>query len=453
MLRMDIYRTYNTTTHSITKTANAYAGQIGDNLSTRLHFDYEGDVSLPSTNEAFIVFAVYDENHNPLVYGRSSTPAFDGLTFDIPWDVTSRITSRRLEYQLWFLEAGVTWDGENWGSLDKTKVTMSAVDGIAIKPSIAPKCGCNPPFLPTAAEPGVLGWISLWQKVGLIGPVGQEIDQETGCPVLIFRTYAGDDSRVLLQNIAGLVDGKVPIELLPTSVQTVTADVAQLKTEVETPSTGLLNRMTSAESNITSFDGRLDTVEPKVATLQNEVEDPSTGLIKQVQDLQRLGLRYEVYQSYQDLPVPGSRNVLYLVRHAGTQTDNYYDEYLWVTNGATGVYELIGTTQFTLNITGDAYNVRLNGAALPTASSSSAGVITASQYDEIMARVVTRYQTNTSLSRSGTNIIHNLGAVPVSVAVYVNNLLTRCRVDIVDTNTIRLKPTSDIAEARVIIGI
>lgn len=554
---MDIYRTYNTTTRSLTKTANAYAGQMGDSLSTRLHFEYD-DLGYLNIHQAFIVFAVYDSDNNPLVYGPTSTPSFDGLTFDIPWDVTSRITSRRLEYQLWFLAENVTWDGETWGDLDRTTVTMSAVDGIAIKPSIAPKCGCNPPFLPTAAEPGVLGWISLWQKVGLIGPVGQEIDEETGYPVLIFRTYAGEDSRVLLQNIAGLVDGKVPIELLPTSVQTVTADVAQLKTEVETastglldrmtaaegdvtaldgrldaleatvdtpgtglsakvttlqteveapstgliskvatlqseveasstglldrmtvaegditsldgrldaaepkittlqqevetPSTGLLDRMTSAESNITSLDGRLDTVEPKVATLQNEVEDPSTGLIKQVQDLQRLGLRYEVYQSYQDLPVPGSRNVLYLVRHAGTQTDNYYDEYLWVTDGTSGVYELIGTTQFTLNITGDAYNVRLNGTAVPNASASTAGVITAAQFVQFSSRMA-RYEEIMALSKTGTNVIHDLGTIPASVAVYVDNSLVRCKVDVIDTNTVRLKPTSNIAQARVIIS-
>lgn len=486
---MDIFRTYNTTTRSLTKTANTYAGQMGDSLSTTIHFEYD-NLGYLNLHQAFIVFAVYDSAGNPLVYGPTSTPSFNGLVFDIPWDVTSRINSRRIEYQLWFLAENVTWDGETWSDLDRATVTMSAVDGIAIKPSIKPKCGCNPPFLPTAAEPGILGWISLWQKVGLIGPVGQEIDQETGYPVLIFRTYAGEDSRVLLQNIAGLVDGKVPIELLPTSVQTVTADVAQLKTEVETPSTGLLDRMNVAEGDITSLDGRLDaaepkittlqqevetastglldrtaalegdvtsldgrldTVEPKVATLQNEVEDPSTGLIKQVQDLQRLGLRYEVYQSYQDLPVPGSRNVLYLVRHAGTQTDNYYDEYLWVTDGTSGVYELIGTTQFSLNITGDAYNVRLNGTAVPNASASTAGVITAAQFVQFSSRMA-RYEEVMALSKTGTNVIHDLGTIPASVAVYVDNSLVRCKVDVIDTNTVRLKPTSNIAQARVIIS-
>ena len=211
MLRMDIYRTYNTTTRSLTKTANAYAGQMGDSLSTRLHFEYD-DLGYLNIHQAFIVFAVYDKDGNPLVYGPTSTPSFNGLVFDIPWDVTSRITSRRLEYQLWFLAEDVTWDGETWGDLDRTTVTMSAVDGIAIKPSISPKCGCNPPFLPTAAEPGVLGWISLWQRVGLIAPVEQTFDEE-GRFTLVFRTYSGGDYRVVL-DVPALEDGKIPAGML-----------------------------------------------------------------------------------------------------------------------------------------------------------------------------------------------------------------------------------------------
>ena len=514
------------------------------------------DPSYLADHQAYIVFDVYDDAGNPLIYGPASRPVFDGHVFEIPWDVTSRIKSQRVEYQLYFISTEASWDPETgtWDEL-KTIATVSAKDGIAIRPSIVPKRGCcaPPPFLPSSTQPDVLGWIQFWQKQGLIGPVSQSIDEETGYPVLTFRTYSGEDWPVTFENIAGLVDGLIPIGLMPTSVQEVTDDVARLmgeveapetglldkmgaaeqdidtlqsavgtlqteveasgtglldemdavqteltsqdgrldaleatvdtpgtglsakvatlqteveapstgliskvatlQTEVEASSTGLMDRMTAAEQDISSLDGRLDTVEPKVATLQDEVENPTTGLIKQVQDLQRLGLRYEVYQSFQDLPVPGSRNVLYLVRHSISETDNYYDEYLWVTNdGTTGVYELIGTTQFTLNITGDAYNVRLNGSALPNASSSSAGVITAAQFVQFSSRMA-RYEEVISLSRSGTNVIHDLGAIPVSVAIYVNNMMVRCRVDVVDTNTVRLKPTSDIAQARVIISI
>jgi len=208
---MDIYRTYNTTTRSLTKTANAYAGQMGDSLSTRLHFEYD-DLGYLNIHQAFIVFAVYDKDGNPLVYGPTSTPSFNGLVFDIPWDVTSRITSRRLEYQLWFLAENVTWDGETWGDLDRTTVTMSAVDGIAIKPSIGPKCGCNQPFLPTATEPSVLGWIRLWQNVGLVSPVEQTFDGE-GRFTLVFHTYAGEPCSVTLE-VPALDHGKIPAGML-----------------------------------------------------------------------------------------------------------------------------------------------------------------------------------------------------------------------------------------------
>ena len=547
---MDIYRTYNPTTRSLTKTSNVYAGQMGDSMSTVLHFDYT-DISFLEDHTPYIVFAVYDDQGNPLIYGNASSPTFDGRTFEIPWEVTSRIKSQRVEYQLYFTATSFVWDGENWSSL-RAASEMSAIDGIAIKPSIRPKGCCAPPaMLPTSTQPNIIAWIEFWQKMGLIGPVVESVDSETGYPVLTFKTYSGEDYSVTLDNIAGLVDGKVPIELMPTSVQEVTGDVARLmdevetdttglmdrmtaaegdidsldssvgtlQTEVEASSTGLLDRMTSAENELTAQDGRLDALEAtvdtpstglvaKVGVLQTEVEDPSTGLLKRatdleswqstinrqdlnsrlttaegdidalegrmataegdidalettvgdnnsglvkaVQDLQRVGLRYKVVAQ---LTPPGEPNTLYLVLHQGTKGGrNYFDEYLWVSEGGQGYYELIGTTQFTLDITGDAYNVRLNGTAIPNASTTTAGIITAAQFTQFSARMA-RYEETIALSKNGTNVIHDLGAIPASVTVYVNNMLVRCRTDIIDTNTIRLKPTSDIAQARVIISL
>lgn len=144
----DVTRIFNSETRSFKNVQRKYSGQIGDSVSTTLHFEYEpfdllqadvgGDRYVP-----YIMFSVYDDQGNPLIYGESSTPKFDGYTFDIPWDVTSRTTSQRVEYELYFIKNTVTVDptaslSAQVAQIASTEYLVSAVDGITLKPSI--KC-------------------------------------------------------------------------------------------------------------------------------------------------------------------------------------------------------------------------------------------------------------------------------------------------------------------------
>ncbi|MBQ7621878.1 MAG: hypothetical protein IJV02_05635, partial [Candidatus Methanomethylophilaceae archaeon] len=143
-----------------------------------------------------IMFDVMDKDGNPLVYGPSSSPKFDGYTFPIPWDVTTRIKTNRLEYQLYFVSTGgFVYDEELQRYVEKEEGTiyqLSHKDGLAIKSSITPKKPCCPPLMAPTTEPSVVGYINLWKKYGLIAPVKTSLDPETGIYTLTFQTFDGD---------------------------------------------------------------------------------------------------------------------------------------------------------------------------------------------------------------------------------------------------------------------
>lgn len=49
------------------------------------------------------------------------------------------------------------------------------------------------------------------------------------------------------------------------------------------------------------------------------------------------------YQIVQSLPATGEKGVIYLVPNSGS-SPNVYDEYVWITSGSSGSFEMIGTT-------------------------------------------------------------------------------------------------------------
>jgi len=74
-------------------------------------------------------------------------------------------------------------------------------------------------------------------------------------------------------------------------------------------------------------------------------------------------------QVVESLPTTGEANVIYLVPHAGTETSNYYDEYLWINNA----WEMIGTTQVDLtNYVTKSGLVQTTGNATDNAMSQNA---------------------------------------------------------------------------------
>ena len=222
-----ITRVFNPETRSLTSVERRYAGQTGDALSTVLHFEYtELDFLMKYT--PYIMFSTLDDDGNPMIYGpampewsnNENKVPFDGVSFAIPWEVPVRAKSARIDYQLFFVKKGVNFDGRNVAKLNPTEVVMSAVDSIAIKPSIACKgnrnpCKC-PPFSPTGTEPNVIGYINLWKDYGIVVPASQIVDEENRVAIIKLRTYNGtNDQDLYLDGMPILIDGVVPIDQLP----------------------------------------------------------------------------------------------------------------------------------------------------------------------------------------------------------------------------------------------
>ena len=247
----DITRVFNPETRALTKAERRYAGQMGDSLSTILHFEYT-DTTFLAGKSPYIIFSVQDEDGNPQVFGRSSEVVFDGYTFPIPWSVTSRMKSNRLEYQLFFIDVDVEYEGTygELAGLDRTSYILSAVDGIAIKPSIhskmrGPQCGM--PVSP-GTEPSVLGWLEYWKQNGLITKYKTELRDNTficpECPdengnihehehakqlILTLYTFSGETMEIPLP-VAYLENDKLPVGFIPTGTSAGT--VPLLRTDV-----------------------------------------------------------------------------------------------------------------------------------------------------------------------------------------------------------------------------
>ena len=256
-----ITRVFNPESRTLTPVERRYAGQVGDSISTTLHFEYTQQRFL-SEYTPYIQFSVYDESGCQLVFGPApKDPSeglqadlgdkayFDGVEFQIPWSVTNRVRSARVDYQLFFIKAGVEFDGRNVAQLRSTEVVMSAIDSIALRPSITcdrrRPAPCDPPFSPTETEPNLLGWVTTWKDWGLIAPVTQDlIEPETpeipdnpeiledpedqppseeqiplADPPIIrlnFPTYSGkNDTSVVLSNVPVMIDGKIVPSQLP----------------------------------------------------------------------------------------------------------------------------------------------------------------------------------------------------------------------------------------------
>jgi len=145
-------------------------------------------------------------------------------------------------------------------------------------------------------------------------------------------------------------------------------------------------RLTEAESNIDALETEIDDIQDDIIVLQNNKVDqdliiyPSAtlvgtqevyindaGIAKKAtlnqlrtfvtKDLTGIG-RFDVVT---ELPLVGESNVVYLLLIDEPDTDNYYEEYIWLTSEEK--YELIGTTQIDLidsNLTNTSTNTEIS---------------------------------------------------------------------------------------------
>lgn len=222
-----IYRQVDLDTRSISTDRRCYAGNVYDNQSTVIRFTIQkdGEEWDPQENgyRAFFVANVYDDCGNPFVYGTDTSPVFDGHQFPIPWELTSRLKSNRLEYQLWFVavEVADSFDGTP-GAMLTTQYLLTAVDSVAIKAScIKPAksgCGCPPSYSP-ATSPSIIGPLEAIRSLGIIRPVVKrahinDYGEEQGLD-LTFKSMSGEYQDLWL-NVPVLSDeGVIDSSALP----------------------------------------------------------------------------------------------------------------------------------------------------------------------------------------------------------------------------------------------
>ena len=218
MVMTDLYYRYMAGTRTLQDRSRSYAGQQFDSGATRMNFSYDPINYIEMYGwQPFLVFNVIGPDGNPMVYGRNSTPRFDGYTFDIPWELTSRVKTARIEFQLWLVSPNVTVDDETQvPHLDSTDYELSSVAGIALKNSIkARRCDPCGPVNP-GTEPNLMGLMDIFMSHGILTPVKAEKDPETGRLTLTFHTYYGENDQTVTLDVPMLGgDGTVEPSFLP----------------------------------------------------------------------------------------------------------------------------------------------------------------------------------------------------------------------------------------------
>lgn len=229
---VDLYRLFKVDTRTLTNQQHKFAGQVGDAISTRIHFTYEPENILEENDYTpYIMFNIMDCKGRPYVYSPHSKHPFDGYTFAIPWEITSKIKNNRLEYQLLLVRSDIAFDG-NILSLGDTEYLLSNMDGIAYKHSVkVSNCGCG--GLNPGMEPSLLGWINFWKEHGLIEPVEYERKASGDGGRLVFRTVGKEPFYVDIPD-KGANDGKTIFKVNGEEIGFTTANQSKNK-EIDIP--------------------------------------------------------------------------------------------------------------------------------------------------------------------------------------------------------------------------
>lgn len=220
----DVTFSFNSATRSLKRGQRKTAGQAFDSYSTTMHFEYEPIDFLSGNSDMategyvpYIMFRVYDDAGNPLIYSVGSTPKFDGYTFDIPWDVTSRADSMSVEFQLYFVRNDVSLDGRDVAQLSSTEYILSNISSVAIYPTIVSRKGCRPCYTSSPqTEPDVMGYINMFKDYSLMSPVKLELNEDVDRLQLEFFTYLGRADCTVVLNVPYLdSSGRIPAKFLP----------------------------------------------------------------------------------------------------------------------------------------------------------------------------------------------------------------------------------------------
>lgn len=239
-----------------------YGGQAFDNASTTLRFDlwhkdeFGNKVEWDPLEEGYYPYIMFLANNprtkTPFIYSDSSSPVFDGYTFEVPYEITSlRHKSARVEFQLAFIKAGYEFNGSVAG-MPTAVYLLSAPNGFALKPSLMqpmpdlPRNGpaCMP-MNPMTCEPSVVGWIEVWKDRGMMLPIEQTLLDQNGIPMpltdlnaaayarngyeLTFLSQRGKRQTVRLDVPILDVNGELSSTHLPSGVLTIDDTVLRLE--------------------------------------------------------------------------------------------------------------------------------------------------------------------------------------------------------------------------------
>lgn len=212
----NLKRTFDLETRTLKSKDRCYVGQVYDHISTTLEFSYNPINALTDGGyTAYIMFDLYDDNGDIFVFGPGSSPRFDGRTFEIPTSVTSRITTQRLEYQIWLVKNRTEWNGRI-EELGDTEYLFSAKDSLAFKPTTRCRCPSRDPCRPPQPdlEPGTLGWVTYLRDHAVLTPFVETygtLEDGTEGVTLHIPTYNEDRDQDLILHIPyldseGLID-------------------------------------------------------------------------------------------------------------------------------------------------------------------------------------------------------------------------------------------------------
>lgn len=129
-----IYKRYDPQSRKLVSVRpNSSGGTTEDESSVVLHFSYTQKNYLDD-HVPFIVFDILDESGKRIYFSPVSRPAFDGLTFAIPYSVSHRASQNMLRYVLVFTQDGV--DSEliiEQSALEELPLTHSFIDALLIR--------------------------------------------------------------------------------------------------------------------------------------------------------------------------------------------------------------------------------------------------------------------------------------------------------------------------------
>ena len=171
-----IRRVFDLETRTLKGKERCYVGQPNDNLSTRIEIEYNPMNALSEGWVPYIMFDMHHDDGTPFIYGPGSSPRFDGRTFEVPYEVMSRVKSQRLQWQLWLVKARVDWNGR----IDELQAggaeyLHSSIDGFAVKGGIrcrGPSDPCRP--VNPCTDPSLMAWLTYFQTETLLHGVTAE---------------------------------------------------------------------------------------------------------------------------------------------------------------------------------------------------------------------------------------------------------------------------------------